>query len=144
MRIFLIPGNTVRGVEWRHMCLRLPPCRRGSPPALESEPADHPSNVMVASSGEVKRADFGIAKAANAQSGTQAGVVKGKAGYLAPEQVRGAEVDQRADLFLIGQAPSSWRVFVIPRKSSRDGTDNAPALCRLGIQRTTRTSRVSG
>ncbi|MGZ3461592.1 MAG: GspE/PulE/PilB domain-containing protein, partial [Archangium sp.] len=43
-----------------------------------------------------------IAKAANAQNGTQVGVVKGKAGYLAPEQVRGADVDQRADLFLIG------------------------------------------
>jgi serine/threonine-protein kinase len=62
----------------------------------------NPSNVMVASSGEVKLADFGIAKAANAQNGTQVGVVKGKAGYLAPEQVKGLEVDQRADLFLIG------------------------------------------
>ncbi len=62
----------------------------------------NPSNVMVASSGEVKLADFGIAKAANAQNATQVGVVKGKAGYLAPEQVKGLEVDQRADLFLIG------------------------------------------
>ncbi len=62
----------------------------------------NPSNVMVSSSGEVKLADFGIAKAANVQSGTQVGVVKGKVGYLAPEQVRGLPSDQRADLFLIG------------------------------------------
>ena len=62
----------------------------------------NPSNVMIAAAGEVKLADFGIAKAANVQSGTQAGVVKGKLGYLAPEQVRGGTVDQRADLFLMG------------------------------------------
>ncbi|KFE71113.1 protein kinase domain-containing protein [Hyalangium minutum] len=62
----------------------------------------NPSNVMVSSAGEVKLADFGIAKAANVQNGTEVGVVKGKMGYLAPEQVRGAAVDQRADLFLLG------------------------------------------
>jgi serine/threonine protein kinase/CheY-like chemotaxis protein len=62
----------------------------------------NPSNVMISAAGEVKLADFGIAKAANVQSGTEAGVVRGKVGYLAPEQVRGAAVDQRADLFLLG------------------------------------------
>ncbi|MBN1206148.1 MAG: protein kinase [Myxococcaceae bacterium] len=62
----------------------------------------NPSNVMIAAAGEVKLADFGIAKAANVQTGTEVGVVKGKVGYLAPEQVRGAAVDQRADLFLLG------------------------------------------
>jgi serine/threonine-protein kinase len=62
----------------------------------------NPSNVMVSVTGEVKLADFGIAKAANVQGGTQVGVVKGKVGYLAPEQVKGGPADQRADLFLIG------------------------------------------
>jgi serine/threonine-protein kinase len=62
----------------------------------------NPANVMVSKDGDVKLADFGIAKAADGTMNTQAGVIKGKSSYLSPEQVLGTEVDQRSDLFLMG------------------------------------------
>ncbi len=61
-----------------------------------------PHNVLVSRSGEVKIADFGIAKAASRASATRTGVVKGKLPYMAPEQARGAAVDVRADLYATG------------------------------------------
>ncbi len=60
------------------------------------------SNVMVGYDGAVKLIDFGIAKARDRRSTTQAGFVKGKLGYLAPEQVRQQAVDARADVFALG------------------------------------------
>jgi serine/threonine protein kinase len=63
-----------------------------------------PSNVMVSFDGAVKLLDFGIAKAladAN-ESKTQTGTLKGKFGYMSPEQVEGREIDHRADLFAAG------------------------------------------
>ena len=61
-----------------------------------------PQNILVSYSGEVKIIDFGIAKARSRSSKTQAGVLKGKFGYMSPEQVRGKTLDQRSDIFSIG------------------------------------------
>jgi serine/threonine protein kinase len=61
-----------------------------------------PQNVLLGFDGEVKVIDFGIAKAANRASKTQAGVLKGKFAYMSPEQVRGLPTDRRADVFSVG------------------------------------------
>jgi serine/threonine protein kinase len=61
-----------------------------------------PQNVLVSYEGEVKVIDFGIAKATSRNSRTMAGVLKGKFGYMSPEQVRGLPLDRRSDLFALG------------------------------------------
>jgi serine/threonine protein kinase len=60
------------------------------------------SNLMIGFDGAVKLIDFGIAKAANRSTQTQAGFIKGKLGYMAPEQLRGHAVDARTDVFALG------------------------------------------
>lgn len=69
----------------------------------------NPQNILVGRDNVVKLSDFGVARSSLLRksgslvaSGTDAGVLKGKASYLAPEQVKGAAVDHRADLFAVG------------------------------------------
>jgi serine/threonine protein kinase len=61
-----------------------------------------PQNAIISYDGEVKVIDFGIAKAAGKATKTQAGILKGKFGYMSPEQIRGLPLDRRSDVFAIG------------------------------------------
>ncbi len=61
-----------------------------------------PQNIMLSFDGSVKVVDFGIAKALTDISATQTGVVKGKVGFLSPEQALGKAIDVRSDIFSLG------------------------------------------
>ncbi|MDQ3339328.1 MAG: protein kinase [Myxococcota bacterium] len=61
-----------------------------------------PHNIMVTFHGDVKLMDFGIARADNRMHRTDTGKIKGKISYMAPEQLRGEQLDRRADVFSIG------------------------------------------
>ncbi|MGM0577256.1 MAG: serine/threonine protein kinase [Myxococcota bacterium] len=67
-----------------------------------------PSNILISDQGDVKIMDFGVARADLERASherrqqTASGVLKGKLGYMSPEQVVGAEIDHRSDIFALG------------------------------------------
>ena len=60
-----------------------------------------PANVLIRDDGVVKILDFGVAKLASSHM-TKSGVILGTVSYMAPEQLMGEEIDERADIFSIG------------------------------------------
>lgn len=82
-----------------------------------------PHNVLVGADGVARVVDFGIAKAQSRARTTGDGSLKGKLGYMAPEQLRNLPVDRRTDLFTTGtvlwEALTGQRLYV---------ADNIPAL----------------
>jgi len=119
-----VPGKSLMGIHrrLRRLGRRMPPAaaayvmgavcaaleyahtRRGSDGhPLEIIHRDvSPSNVLVSFEGDVKLIDFGIARAAQRLHQTQTGTIKGKYGYMAPEQVLGDPIDHRSDVFSAG------------------------------------------
>jgi serine/threonine-protein kinase len=90
----------------RDACLGLHYAHTYTDPSGKPRPVVHrdvsQKNVMVTFDGHVKVIDFGIAKAKGRLGRTQVGMVKGTTGYMSPEQVHGAELDGRSDLFCMG------------------------------------------
>lgn len=72
----------------------------GSPAGLVHRDIS-PSNLFVTSAGVVKVLDFGVAKV-RGQTETEAGTIKGKTQYMAPEQLLGESLDRRCDVFALG------------------------------------------
>jgi serine/threonine protein kinase len=68
-----------------------------------------PHNILVGTDGVARLTDFGIAKAATRLSHTRTGFVKGKIGYMAPEQAKGSLVDRRCDVWAAGVI--AWEVL---------------------------------
>lgn len=90
-----------------------------------------PHNVLVGVDGLARLTDFGIAKVADKVAVTAQGLVKGKLGYMAPEQARGLPLDRRADLWAAGVI--AWELLAGERLYG--GEAEAMTLLRLLSER---------
>lgn len=90
-----------------------------------------PHNILVGSDGAVKVFDFGIAKAEGRKTFTRKGTIKGKASYMAPEQVRAEEVTQKVDVFALGIV--AWEL-ICSRRLFRAPSDTDTMLRVLDVE----------
>ena len=92
-----IISEVCKGLAYAHAALDL----RGQPLHIIHRDVS-PSNIILSYDGDVKIMDFGVARARNQQQETRSGVLKGKLGYMSPEQVTAKPLDFRSDIFSLG------------------------------------------
>jgi serine/threonine-protein kinase len=93
----LVAAEAARGLAYAHD-KRTP---SGEPLGIVHRDVS-PQNILVSYAGEVKVADFGIAKAIGKLHKTASGAVMGKIRYMSPEQITGEPLDGRSDVFALG------------------------------------------
>ncbi len=86
-----------------------------------------PHNILVGTDGVARLTDFGIAKAATRLGHTRTGLVKGKIGYMSPEQAKGAPLDRRCDVWAAGVI--AWELLAGQRLYS--GDDDVSTLLKV-------------
>lgn len=97
-QVVYICKEIASGLDHAHRCLD---GTTGKPLSITHRDMS-PQNVMISFEGEVKVIDFGIAKAETQLDTTRAGTLKGKFGYMSPEQAEGQPIDLRTDIFSLG------------------------------------------
>jgi eukaryotic-like serine/threonine-protein kinase len=90
-------------------------------------------NLFLTYDGVAKLIDFGVVRAERRQHRTQTGLLKGKFAYIAPELLRGAPPDRRADVWGIGVV--LWELLTLHRLFRRDqDLDTLDAVSKLEIR----------
>jgi serine/threonine protein kinase len=97
-----------------------------------------PQNVLISQQGEVKLADFGIAKAVGKSERSATGVIKGKFAYMSPEQSEAKPLDARSDLFSVG----TLLYLLVTGKKPFDGPTDADVLMQVRRARPDKPSTV--
>ena len=98
-----------------------------------------PQNILIGVDGIARVVDFGVAKATGRSYQTQTGEIRGKVGYMAPEQMFGEAVDRRTDVYAAGvvlwEALAGERLFNAPTDAAlvllvMRGMSTAPSVAR--------------
>jgi serine/threonine protein kinase len=115
----LIVIEALRGLDYAHRRTN----EDGTPLGIVHRDVS-PSNILISLEGEVKLCDFGIAHANDAAPHPE-DVIKGKAGYMSPEQANGEGIDARADVFSVGIV--LWELLA-GRRLYRVAAEGGPSL----------------